>query len=74
MRIRKAFGDRGGDVLSVEVELPEAQQGSAIPVEDMKRPAEIFEQFYKSNYDGKAPDEILTQTFSELVQMVEESQ
>ena len=71
--IRKAFGDRGGDVLSVEVELPEAQQGPAIPVEDMKRPAEIFEQFYKSNYDGKAPDEILTQTFSELVQMVEES-
>ena len=72
--IRKAFSDRDGDVLSVEVELPEAQQGPAIPIEDMKRPAEIFEQFYKSNYDGKAPDEILTQTFSELVQLVEETQ
>ena len=72
--IRKAFSDRGGDVLSVEVELPETQQGPAIPVEDMKRPEEIFGQFYKSNYDGKAPDETLTQTFSELVQMVEKSQ
>ncbi|RKU27625.1 exonuclease sbcCD subunit D [Candidatus Poribacteria bacterium] len=72
--VRKAFSDRGGDVLSVEVELPEAQQGPTIPVEDMKRPEEIFEQFYKSNYDGNAPDETLTQTFSELVQMVEESQ
>lgn len=72
--IRKAFSDRGGDVLSVEVELPEAQQGPTIPVEDMKRPEEIFEQFYKSNYDGSTPDETLTQTFSELVRIVEESQ
>ena len=71
--IRKAFSDRGGDVLSVEVELPEAQQVPTIPVEDMKRPAEIFEQFYKSNYDGNTPDETLTQTFSELVRIVEES-
>ena len=70
--IRKTFSDRGGDVLSVEVELPETQQVTAIPVEDMKRPTEIFEQFYRSNYDGKVPDETLTRTFSELVQMVEE--
>ena len=72
--IRKVFSARGGDVLSVEVELPEAQQGPIIPVEDMKRPEEIFEQFYKSNYDNSTPDETLTQTFSELVQIVEESQ
>ena len=71
--IRKAFNDRGGDVLSVELELPEAKQGPMIPVEDMKRPAEIFEQFYKSNYDGKIPDETLTRTFSELVQLAQES-
>ncbi|RKU23379.1 exonuclease sbcCD subunit D [Candidatus Poribacteria bacterium] len=72
--IRKAFSDRSGDVLSIEVELPETQQGPTIPVEDMKRPEEIFEQFYKSNYDGSTPDETLTQTFSELVRIVEESQ
>ena len=72
--IRKAFGERGGDVLSVEVELPEAQQGPTIPVEDMKRPEEIFAQFHKANYDGNAPDETLAQTFSELVQLVEESE
>ncbi|MXV76004.1 exonuclease subunit SbcD [Candidatus Poribacteria bacterium] len=70
--IRKAFRDRGGDVLSVEVELPETKQGPTIPVEDMKRPEEIFEQFHRANYDGNPPDEILTQTFSELVQIVEE--
>ena len=70
--IRKAFGDRGGDVLSVELELPEAKQGPTIPIEDMKRPEEIFEQFYRLSYDGQGPDETLTQTFSELVQIVEE--
>ena len=72
--IRKRFGDRGGDVLSVELELPETEQGPTIPVEDMKRPEEIFAQFHRSNYDGNPPDETLTQTFSELVQLVEESE
>ena len=72
--IRKRFGDRGGDVLSVELELPETEQGPTIPLEDMKRPEEIFAQFHRSNYDGNPPDETLTQTFSELVQLVEESE
>ena len=72
--IRKAFSDRGGDVLSVEVELPEVKQVPPIPVEEMERPEKIFAQFHKANFDGKPPDETLTQTFSELVQMVEESQ
>ena len=72
--IRKAFGDRGGDVLSVELELPETGPGAPIPVEDMKRPEEIFEQFHRTKFDGNPPDETLTQTFSELVQMVEESE
>ena len=72
--IRKAFSDRGGDVLSVEVELPEVKQMPPIPVEEMERPEKIFAQFHKANFDGEPPDETLTQTFSELVQRVEESQ
>ncbi|MXZ01491.1 exonuclease subunit SbcD, partial [Candidatus Poribacteria bacterium] len=34
--IRQAFGNRGGTVLSVELELPEAIEGTKIRVEDMK--------------------------------------
>ena len=70
--IRQAFSERGGEVLSVEVELPEATLGSQISVEDMKRPEEIFEQFHKAKFDGKPPDETLAQTFSELMQRVSE--
>ncbi|RKU20300.1 hypothetical protein C6501_00195 [Candidatus Poribacteria bacterium] len=72
-RIRQAFAERGGDVLSVEIEMPEAKRDINISVEDMKRPEEIFEQFYKAKHDGKPPDETLVQTFNELLQMVEES-
>ena len=71
--IRKAFSNRGGEILSVEVELPEVKQGPPIPLEEMERPEKIFAQFHKANFDGEPPDETLTQTFSELVQMVEES-
>ena len=71
--IRQAFDERGGEVLSVEVEVPEATQGPPIPVEEMERPEKIFEQFHKANFDGEPPDATLTQTFSELVQMVSES-
>ena len=71
--IRQAFGNRGGDVLSVELELPKAEQGPTIPVEDMKRPEEIFEQFHRTKFDGELPNEVLRQTFKELVEMVEES-
>lgn len=73
-KIRQAFSERGGKVLSVEVELPEATPGPQISVEDMKRPEEIFEQFYKAKFEGESPEATLTQTFSELLQMVEESQ
>ena len=72
--IRQAFGNRGGEVLSVELELPKAQEGPKISVEDMKRPEEIFEQFHRAKFDGKPPDEILIQTFNELVQIVEDSE
>lgn len=68
--IRQAFSERGGEVLSVEVELPEATRGLEASVEDMKHPVEIFAQFHKSKFDGELPDETLTQTFSELLQMV----
>ena len=73
-KIRQAFSERGGEVLSVEVELPEATQGLVIAVEDMKRPEEIFEQFHKANFDGESPEETLSQTFSELLRLVEETQ
>lgn len=72
--IRQAFGNRGGEVLSVELEPPEAKEGPKISVEDMKRPEEIFEQFHRTKFDDEPPDEILRQTFNELVQMVEESE
>ena len=72
--IRQAFSERGGEVLSVEVELPEAIQGPVISVEDMKHPEEIFEQFHKANFEGEPPDESLAQTFNELLQMVTETQ
>ena len=72
--IRQVFSDHGGDVLAVEVELPETTRDPEVSVKDMERPEKIFEQFHKANFDGEPPDETLTQTFSELVQMVEESQ
>ena len=70
--IRQAFSERGGEVLSVEVELPEATPGPQISVEDMKRPEEIFEQFHKAKFEGKPPDETLARTFRELMQRVSE--
>ena len=73
-KIRQAFGNRGGVVLSVELELPKAEQVPTIPIEDMKRPEEIFEQFHRTKFDGESPDEILMQTFNELVQIVEGSE
>ena len=72
--VRQAFSNRGGDVLSVELELPETKRVPTIPIEDMKRPEEIFEQFYKSKFEDEQPDETLVQTFNELVQIVEERQ
>ncbi len=72
--IRKAFGNRGGDVLSVELELPEAKEGPKISVEDMKRPEEIFEHLHRAKFDGEPPDDTLMQTFKELVEMAEDSE
>ena len=70
--IRNTFTNQGGEVLIIEVELPETDEGPVIQIEDMEHPEEIFEQYHNSNF-GNPPDETLKQTFSELLQMVEES-
>ena len=73
-KIRQMFGDRGGHVLSVEVEQPEIKEGPMIPPADIPYPQKIFEQFHKTKFEGNPPDETLTQTFSELLQLAEETQ
>lgn len=65
------FHQRGGDVLSVEVELPAQSERQEIPIEDMQQPTEIFEQFYKETFN-EPPDELMMKTFDELLQFVEE--
>ncbi len=69
--IRQAFSKRGGEVLSVEITLPEITRDLEISVEDMKRPEEIFEQLHRTKFNGEPPDQTLAQTFSELIQIVE---
>ncbi len=70
-RIREMFHQRGGEVLSVEVELPAQTERQEIPIEDMRQPTEIFEQFYREKFN-ESPDELLMKTFDELLQLVEE--
>lgn len=69
--IRGMFHQYGGEVLSVEVELPAQSDRPEIPMEDMQQPSEIFEQFYKKNFN-ESPDELMMETFNELLQLVEE--
>lgn len=71
--VRKEFRERGGDVLSVELEL--RGQGCPCPadrirLEDMRQPTEIFERFHRENF-GEKPDKRLMQTFTELLQSLE---
>ena len=70
-RIREMFHQRGGEVLSVEVELPAQSERQEIPIEDMRQPTEIFEQFYKETFN-EPPDELMMETFDELLRIVEE--
>ena len=70
-QIREMFHQRGGTVLSVEVELPAQTERQEIPIEDMQQPTEIFEQFYKEKFNEN-PDEVMMKTFNELLQLVEE--
>ncbi len=70
-RIREMFHQRGGEVLSVEVELPTQTERPEIPIEEMRQPTEIFEQFYKEKFNEN-PDELMMKTFDELLQLIEE--
>ena len=70
-RIREMFHQRGGEVLSIEVELPAQSERQEIPIEDMQQPTEIFEQFYKETFN-EPPDELMMETFDELLRLVEE--
>lgn len=70
-KIREMFHQRGGEVLSVEVELPAQTERQEIPIEDMQQPTEIFEQFYKERFN-ESPDELIMKTFDELLQLVED--
>ena len=70
--VRKEFRERGGDVLSVELELRNGPDPwRKIPLEKMRQPTEIFEQFHREKF-GEEPDKQLIQTFTELLQLVEE--
>lgn len=71
--IRKAFSDRGGDVLTVELQMQNEGERPNINVEEMKQPQEIFEQFHKTRY-GTSPDETLKQTFTELMEIIEKNE
>ena len=70
-RIREMYHRRGGDVLTVEIELPTQTDRQEIPIEDMQQPTEIFEQFYKEKFDAN-PDTLMVKTFNELLQLLEE--
>ncbi len=69
--IREAFSQRGGEVLSVEVELPTLKAVQDIPIEDMQQPTEIFEQFYTEKF-GETPDKNVMKTFTELLELAGE--
>lgn len=69
--IREIFDQHGGEVLSVEVELPAQTDRQEIPIEDMQQPTEIFEQFYKERFN-ELPDVLMMKTFDELLRLVEE--
>ena len=70
-RIREMFHQRGGDVLSVDVEPPTQTDRQEISIEEMQQPTEIFERFYQERFDAP-PDELMMETFNELLQLVEE--
>ncbi len=72
-KVQDAFGQRGGDVLIVKLELrdpacPDPWDG--IQLEDLRQPTEIFKLFYEKKGFGKEPDEQLMQTFTELLESV----
>ena len=72
--IRKAFSDRGGDVLKVELEQQKTETSPPIDPGDIDHPKKIFELFHKAKFNDQPPNETLTQTFNELYQLVEDAE
>lgn len=67
--VRAAFSERGGDVLSVELELPGIPPPPCPSNGDMQDPVTIFKKFHLERC-SKEPDEQLLQTFKELLELV----
>lgn len=70
-RVRKEFQKRGGDVLNVEVKVPNGN-GSKPPPGEMRPPTEMFEMFYRQENSGENPGEQLRQTFDELLELAQQ--
>lgn len=68
--VRQTYAEQGGDVLSVEIELPEPEDRPQLNIDEMKSPEAVFAQYHKTNF-GEIPNETMQQTFKELLQMVE---
>ena len=66
-RVRADFRERGGDVLSVELDGPNGNGSNHSG--KMRQPTEMFKEFHKEKF-GEEPDEQLLQTFEELLELV----
>ena len=69
--VQKKFSERGGNVLRVEVppEPLNGGSGSDISPGEIWHPTKVFRKFHKEQF-GKKPDELLMQTFVELLESV----
>lgn len=69
-QVRAAFRERGGDVLSVELELKGSPgNGRDNSDREMRQPTEMFKEFHKEKF-GEEPDKQLLKTFKELLELV----
>ena len=68
--VRAALSERGGDVLSVELELKGSPgNGRDNWDREMRQPTEMFKEFHKEKF-GEEPDKQLLKTFKELLELV----
>ena len=68
-QVRAAFRERGGDVLSVELESLGIPPPPCPSIVDMQDPVKIFKAFHQERF-GEEPDEQLMKTFKELLELV----
>ena len=68
-RVRADFSKRGGDVLSVELKVPNGNGSNCCNGKMQLQPTEMFKEFHKDRFDEE-PDEQLLQTFKELLELV----